>query len=1035
MFKHVELMRKIAFRIMAKTFGARKKDTGESIYDAYPLTRLVDLLCFEDMDEARAACKHYNITVKKVNTSSSSDPSRSGEVEIIFWRKTDFQEPKHPEKGSILPLHPRKMVRTIERKLHGATRLGVCRGEVSGDGAALTRRRTSTVSDGPISPRPVALSRSTPAAFGFDVPIPPVALSRSSAGTVPPMALSRSPTVAAGAGLPGDLKQQDYAAQQHCEAEANAKAKALLMKQKFEIARLEAQEMKKEEEERRVMAEQEKEEAGRRKLEQKRLQEEQMKQEIEQKRQAELELKERELELRIQRKLEEEERLRREEESRIAEEKRHQREAEEERVRFEKEAARKKAEQAEHARKQEEERHEKERQRLRAEQERRMKEEQERMRREDEAARRELLRRQEEERRRKEADERRKAKEWQDRVDTARKILVWRRWRQRVARQMEMTQGAKASLLQIDPTFSKHVSPMGALLHQAMSKSCMLEEQTPINRLDVRCIIERLLQNSFNPINLAQLGIAEMESSSKSLLGNKRVAAEKTTLLLKVAVILPEGKSTKDESMIELVGKWIHSRLEFGKIAIDSTAEGTAPLYEVRSVVVLSNSRKPCSDCDVALFVIPPPWSTQDQLLDGLDTASFEIDDDVPRTVMVLSENYDDSTYFQSMNQLVAARFGGSMGKLSIIYASNLSEEAFESALLSASKAIVQIFMQEASVSIDRITLSRLCAIVICDAMWRDNIIENIHDGKAVLTLARTALMTFASVLDKIGAENKDEWSNWPPRDFASDNSINNFFSDKDDFPLNWSDCLSREKVEQGIAELSSSLNGSFREVVDRLLARAPLHIREECDSILGNRQFRRCLERALGWKVELQTSSRKDKYVYLPKSMLEVVVQKTSEALLADRVISTGFEATSENIGNNYNVIEIVSDSDYEKSETDADTQFIEGEIQEKMYKSPAPKTEGLETKSNKRSRDGDNDCCFLGSEFDEETEELLMIDKKQRHSTEFPSVVSENQKESSAFTKKLEALLNGDTIDLQIGKTSLSNLLRNVPKIEFHS
>jgi hypothetical protein len=104
-------------------------------------------------------------------------------------------------------------------------------------------------------------------------------------------------------------------------------------------------------------------------------------------------------------------------------------------------------------------------------------------------------------------------------------------------------------------------------------------------------------------------------------------------------------------------------------------------------------------------------------------------------------------------------------------------------------------------------------------------------------------------------------------------------------------------------------------------------------------------------------------------------------------------------------------------------------------MYKSPAPKTEGLETKSNKRSRDGDNDCCFLGSEFDEETEELLMIDKKQRHSTEFPSVVSENQKESSAFTKKLEALLNGDTIDLQIGKTSLSNLLRNVPKIEFHS
>jgi hypothetical protein len=117
---------------MSKTFGARKKDTGEAIYDAYPLTRLMELLCFEDFDEARGACKHYNITVKEVKASSSSST-----VEIIFWRQSDFKEPLHPEKGHVINLKPKKMMRTIERKLNGATRLAVCRGEVSGEGAAL----------------------------------------------------------------------------------------------------------------------------------------------------------------------------------------------------------------------------------------------------------------------------------------------------------------------------------------------------------------------------------------------------------------------------------------------------------------------------------------------------------------------------------------------------------------------------------------------------------------------------------------------------------------------------------------------------------------------------------------------------------------------------------------------------------------------------------------------------------------------------------------------------------------------------------
>ena len=105
---------------MSRTYGAKHKTTGESFYDEYPLERLVKLLCYEDEEEARAACTHYGITIER---------------DLIRWRNSKFAEPKDPVKGTILTLKPRKMMNTIECKLNGATRLSVCRGGVSGDGA------------------------------------------------------------------------------------------------------------------------------------------------------------------------------------------------------------------------------------------------------------------------------------------------------------------------------------------------------------------------------------------------------------------------------------------------------------------------------------------------------------------------------------------------------------------------------------------------------------------------------------------------------------------------------------------------------------------------------------------------------------------------------------------------------------------------------------------------------------------------------------------------------------------------------------
>jgi len=138
MYKYVAQMRKDAIRLMSKSYGNRKRvanstNTPElsSVHDSYPLNDFIHLLCFEDMNEARNACKHFNIFLEKVEVrAQDKNGSKITNVEeVILWKRSDFREPRDESKGTIIQLKPRKMIRTIESKLKGATRLAVCRSE------------------------------------------------------------------------------------------------------------------------------------------------------------------------------------------------------------------------------------------------------------------------------------------------------------------------------------------------------------------------------------------------------------------------------------------------------------------------------------------------------------------------------------------------------------------------------------------------------------------------------------------------------------------------------------------------------------------------------------------------------------------------------------------------------------------------------------------------------------------------------------------------------------------------------------------
>lgn len=374
MFKHVELMRKSAFIIMSKTYGGRSREKNEAIYDAYPLKHLARLLCFESLEEAKAACKHYNITVKE----STVRTSRGESVEdIIFWRHTSFKEPMDPDKGTVIPLPPQKMKRTIESKLNGATKLAVCRGQVSGEGAFLTPEQVLLI---------------------------------GSARTETPEELQRRMEAIEAA----RVEEQ--------------KRRELLAKKEREALE---QEMRRKEEERVAAAKQHQEE-----METQKAEDEKKKKEFAWQRQREKEERERQERLRLEeererrrveaeqaaarRKLEDEERKRREEQEVMEA----ARLAEQTRIREEQERVR----QAEEERKRAAER---ERQRLE-------REEMERRRQEEEAHRQEELRRTEEHRMRQEAEESRLQAVWAEKTSASRKKLFWRRWMLRFPRHLHV---------------------------------------------------------------------------------------------------------------------------------------------------------------------------------------------------------------------------------------------------------------------------------------------------------------------------------------------------------------------------------------------------------------------------------------------------------------------------------------------------------------------------------------------------------------------------------------------------------------------
>jgi hypothetical protein len=1006
MFKHVELMRKVAFRIMSKTYGARRKENGENIYDAYPLKKLAQILCFEDMDEARDACRHYNITVKEMKVKSSSSPGHSSIAEIVFWRASEFKEAKDPEKGTVLPLRPKKMLKYIESKLMGATRLGVCRGEVSGEGASLAQPMSAVIPS----------VQAAPAQF------------------------------AAGPAAQTQTADDDDVADE-------AERTNLLIKRQQELFTKEQEASRKAEED--MLKEQKEREEAEKIREQERKKQQKLEEE---RRKKEEERKRREREAQVER--ERAEKAAEEEQRRKEEERQRQ-------LQLQAEAARRKAEEEERERQRQEAiRKEEERKRqIHAEQERRRKEEAERRRQEQERQRQEALRIQEEERKRQEALALKRAQELQLRVDNARKLLLIRRWRQELPRQYQSRKSTAESLNRIDPTFSLS-SPFkeNFIAKRLVEVSRNAEEEHPVH-IDTRRILNRILANTSSPFDVASLMLDavmddnQLKEHSKPrglMTSGSDAQCNTTTFLFRIAVILPEPDTLEEKSMYELIHTWLNRRLEYGRV---DTMKRQCPMekhtYAVRVLFSKSDSWNGPPSCDAALIVVPPEFCNDDQSnprkLDAILSAFSCVDEDTPRVAYILGDGSDPS-YFERANQLLASCLPSCTDEFPVVFPSAVEEKSLEGSLKLSIRSLTDMLRQTFPPVVEQVSTMKLAARCICDVLWKDSGIGSL-DG------ARSALEALEKEIDIIGQSVEETWSAWPADEFAGEGGlVRDYFGTGLHLPTSWTSSVFRDTAKSKVKSLLQILRRNVPYAVNKLISGASASIQEECEDMLEQRHYRKCIQRAL------QCSGSHDEIFYLPKGTAEAIATNALQTMLGANGIQNGLypqlnnEDQDNEIDEEVSAVNTATALNVNEWEREAKTDAAVFKKAQDIFEisrtiSPVPpptRDNGMMTPppgavtlppgtvspppgvmSNKRNWMGMTSDDFPSQQDDPPAGRGSRTNKRLKEAAYSPR--SRDITESSAFTRKLEAMLSGETtVDMEVGSTTLVRLIGEAPLLD---
>jgi hypothetical protein len=980
---------------MSKTYGGKSK-TNEIMYDEYPLKSLVSVLCFESLDEARDACRHYSITVKPMQIRTSAGPSVE---EFIFWRQSTFIEPQDEEKGTLIPFPPQKMLRIIESKLKGATRLAVCRGQVSGDGAFLPRGG-STV--GGTNPRNQSLA--APSTPDKQVATPP---------------------------------DRSIAAKKKSELERNNQEDAkfeALRKLQMELLRKQSEDEKKRNQE----IEQEKrkhDEERRRKAEEARKNEEHQRMALIQIQQLEQQRIRQELVLK-ERQAQKDQRLR---DLRLAEElKRKQAEEQQEQLK-------RKAIEAETLRLLEVERQNRVRQqeienqelRRREENERLRKAEEQRQREHAESMRRKALQRELVAKQLHEEEQRRIDQEWAQKTEAALKRLVWGIWERKFPRHLSIKLSSLESPHAVYLRSKVAASELAAYFRRPPVRSVKPRDEARY----LEDVVRQLIRQE-SRINLAELVASLLSSRPEHLL------RPYPTLLLTVALFIPMPSDDYQE-FCELVLQWITSRLSIGEV---QTAAG----QKVRVTVVdCSGSTDTDVVSDVTLVVLAPPWSDAD--IDSKlaqEVVSFtasRLDSCVPSVILSLRANPSTS------ENDVASKLASDLKESVVVTHDCLQEDAVEDALLLSSqllaKALEESVSKDGAVAMDRFSVIELGVKALGATICKDVDIDMRGRSHKISDHVGTAMDCLVSVLDEYSRSTitSDEMmSQWPSRLFSIENTVvPNYFDDASPLPLDWKFLISADHVKPETDRLAEMLHGSVDCVVDNLLQGAPFSQLETCLHLMENRRYRECLHCALLYFEDNQ--KRTDDYVYIPRSMVCKLLDATAKR----------FEEVLKVMRTEAEDIDFVGPIDLPPYDGDATPTFMpqHGPVGEEVA---TISVDGAVAHENATGTVGNEDAKGASWDtrpklYDNDADDAIIPPVSTAKKVARPSSKRERSwhssltagtsrgsrdashgrspvrkrpksvRESRAFTKRLRELLHGGTVDLLVGSVPLSYLLRD--------
>mmetsp|Transcript_27630 Transcript_27630/g.42294 ORF Transcript_27630/g.42294 Transcript_27630/m.42294 type:complete len:2013 (-) Transcript_27630:135-6173(-) len=848
MFKYVETMRKAAIRIMAKTFGSRRK-TSEGgvvgVYDQYPLRDLVHLLCFEDESDARMTCLHYGITVVKVRISEDSDQT----VEVILWKSSEFCEPRDPVKGHVLPLPPRKMVRTIESKLSGRTRLAICRGEVSGRGATL-------IGDGGGPPDPVA-----------------------EAENAKRLQL-----------LQRQQEEQRVQRQQLIESARREEAKRRAQEEKSKRDQLlklrQERVLQQKLEQKKVLMEEARRQDMERQREQQRQEEERVRLEKERK-----EAEERKCDAAKQ-KAEEEARLalqrQEEERCRIAA---HQQKLQEE--------AQRQKQREEQARRDQLRREAEEKQRLQQERER-QKQIQLQKQREAEL---ERLRKIEEEKVRK------LELEWEEKINFAKKLVALKKLGLKMPGNRKGKAETHASIESFDPLqtlrlkFQRRPRPTRTKVAVANRRSNLAAE---IKDLEVTISYEELFYqlgtDMTTPMDLSQLlydGIAaaglwnlidrqklHASASAAALSGNNR---PKTVALFKVGIVIADGHQNQD--LTNMIKMWIDSRLPIRKI-LSTSSTGTddsdsgSDTFEARTVATFyewANSDNVFEECNAVLIILPP-MSRENAVRDYSSSATL-----TPKCVLNFAESISDTGAFDRM--LKEACIDLVQQTVDGIYSNHRHHHPVQPVHRSPYPSPLLILERIPLRQLLFVTLSRtLCAYNTNDLSGvsqyqSSNLPPHLQRASARTSSDRLSMHcrdVFLFVLNQVchlqNMQIKDVCASWPAAEFIAkdddhhhDYQVPSYFANNLHLPSTWKSEMEDPNILQdAIWEICPSLRDphpSYEEFLHDILDHAPMTIQQECGALFQRNQLTKCLEVAFQWNENETTAAEivRQKTMYLP--------------------------------------------------------------------------------------------------------------------------------------------------------------------------